>query len=100
MQTTAPEALKAMETEGGKIKAILDPLLEASKRFCNYAEEKLKSGDIQSAQVTMTYNLALHDIITYLFRLSDANLSRSAGEIRAEVAKTTQAIKQIRSWRR
>lgn len=98
METTAPETLKVMQMDYQRLKGIIDPLREANRKFCNLVEDMIKSGkDIRTA---LEYSIALQDVISYLFDLSDTSIAKSAGEIRAEVAKTTKAISQIRRWRR
>jgi len=98
MEATVQGKLQTMETDYQRIKRIISPLQEASKGFYNLMEDMIKSGkDIQTAH---TYSIALQDVISYLFDLSEASMDKSAKEIKAEVDKTTKAISQIRSWRR
>ena len=95
-----PEAYKQMEADRSQIQAIREPLQEASPRLLSLVDSLIEAGRIADAKTALTYSTALQDIISYLFKLTETDIERKAGAIKAEIAETTKAVEQIRRWRR
>jgi hypothetical protein len=94
-----PEAYKMMEADRNIIQAIREPLQEASPRLLSLVGRFTEAGRIADAKTALTYSIALQDIISYLFKLTETDIERKAGAIKAEIAETTKAVEQIRRWR-